>query len=406
MYKNSIVNNSDLNEAHRAQIIKIIHQKEIQSEICTRAELSKITGLTQASITKIVSPLIDEGIVVESGIIKGNGNRRAIGLMLNSENYRVVGVKFSRHMFTVGMFDISGRLYEQKETEFNIDTDPDIVLGNMKKLIRIFLDKYENVAGIGIAVPGPYIKQEGHIAIVSRMQAWHEVNFIREFEDEFDKPVFIEQDANAGAMAEWWFGNHKKPMNTLAYLLAGEGIGSGIVENEKLLLGKQGAASEIGHISIDYNGPRCECGNYGCLELYCSSQVMLSRAREIAPALFAGKDLARNDEYELIFGAARSGDKSIKKLMDEIAAYLAYGCVTLINSYNPDIIVIGDVFSRAADILLPEIKRVVRERTIPELYLEVEIVMSNLSVDPTLYGAAAIATDMVLGKPSTYLKAK
>jgi predicted NBD/HSP70 family sugar kinase len=92
--------------------------------------------------------------------------------------------------------------------------------------------------------------------------------------------------------------------------------------------------------------------------------------------------------------------------MNEIAEYIAYGCVTLINAYNPDIIVIGDVISKAGDILLPEIKRVARERAIPELYEEVEIVMSNLSIDPTLYGAAAIATDRVLSSPSRYLEAK
>ena len=406
MVINPIINNSDLNEAHRAQIVKIIHQKEIQNEICSRAELAKMTGLTQASITKIVAPLIDEGIVIESGIIKGNGNRRAIGLKLNTENNRVIGVKFSRHMYMVGMFDISGKFYEQTETEFDIEKDPAIVLKDMKEQIRNYLDKYKDVVAIGMAVPGPYLKNEGHIAIVSRMLAWHDVNFVREFENEFNKPFFIEQDANAGAMAEWWFGNHKKPMNTLAYFLMGEGVGSGIVENEKLLLGKQGAASEIGHISIDVNGPRCECGNYGCLELYSSTQALLGRAKKAAPSLFTDKKLKRADEYELIFKAARDGNEAITELMNEMAGYIAYGCVTLINAYNPDIIVIGDVISKASDILLPEIKRIVEERTIPELYSQVDIVMSRLSVDPTLYGAAAIATDKVLGKPSQYLTAK
>ncbi|WP_026527891.1 ROK family transcriptional regulator [Butyrivibrio sp. VCD2006] len=406
MVKNPIINNSDLNEAHRAQIVKIIHQKEKQNEICSRAELAKMTGLTQASITKIVAQLIDEGIVIESGIVKGNGNRRAIGLKLNSENNLVVGVKFQRHMYTIGMFDISGKFYEQTETEFDIEKDPAIVLKDMKKQIRYYLDKYEDVVAIGMAVPGPYLRNEGHIAIVSRMLAWHDVNFVREFENEFSKPVFIEQDANAGAMAEWWFGNHKKPMNTLAYFLMGEGVGSGIVVNEEILLGKLGAASEIGHISIDVNGPRCECGNYGCLELYSSTQALLNRAKKAVPSLFTDKKLKRADEYELIFKAARDGNEVVTELMNEMAGYIAYGCVTLINSYNPDIIVIGDVISKASDILLPEIKRIVEERTIPELYSQVDIVMSELSVDPTLYGAAAIATDKVLGKPSQYLTAK
>ncbi len=406
MGNNPIVNNSDMNEAHRAQLLKIIHQKELQNEICSRAELAKMTGLTQASITKIVASLIESGIVLETGIIKGSGNRRAIGLKLNSEKNCVIGVKFSRYMYTVGMFDISGKFYEQTEVEFDITDDPKIVLKDIKKLIREYLDKNENVVAIGMAVPGPYLKNEGHIAVVSQMMSWHDVNFLKEFENEFDKPFFIEQDANAGAMAEWWFGNHKKPMNTLAYFLMGEGVGSGIVENEKLLFGKQGAASEVGHISIDYRGPRCECGNYGCLELYCSTRVMLARAKEALPSIFTDKKHKRLDDYDVIFEAARKGDGAILDIMKEMAQYIAYGCVTLINAYNPDIIVIGDVISKAGDILLPQIKRIVEERTIPELFSQVDIMMSELSVDPTLYGAAAIATDRVLGKPSEYLTAK
>ncbi|WP_022761840.1 ROK family transcriptional regulator [Butyrivibrio sp. AD3002] len=406
MDNNPIVNNSDMNEAHRAQLLKIIHQKELQNEICSRAELAKMTGLTQASITKIVASLIESGIVLETGIIKGSGNRRAIGLKLNSEKNCVIGVKFSRYMYTVGLFDISGKFYKQTEVEFDITDDPKIVLKDMKKLIREYLDKNENVVAIGMAVPGPYLKNEGHIAVVSHMMSWHDVNFLKEFENEFDKPFFIEQDANAGAMAEWWFGNHKKPMNTLAYFLMGEGVGSGIVENEKLLFGKQGAASEVGHISIDYRGPRCECGNYGCLELYCSTRVMLARAKEALPSIFTDKKHNRIDDYDVIFEAARKGDGVILDIMKEMAQYIAYGCVTLINAYNPDIIVIGDVISKAGDILLPHIKRIVEERTIPELFSQVDIMMSELSVDPTLYGAAAIATDRVLGKPSEYLTAK
>ncbi|SEL40975.1 MULTISPECIES: ROK family transcriptional regulator [unclassified Butyrivibrio] len=406
MDNNPIVNNSDMNEAHRAQLLKIIHQKELQNEICSRAELAKMTGLTQASITKIVASLIESGIVLETGIIKGSGNRRAIGLKLNSEKNCVIGVKFSRYMYTVGLFDISGKFYKQTEVEFDITDDPKIVLKDMKKLIREYLDKNENVVAIGMAVPGPYLKNEGHIAVVSHMMSWHDVNFLKEFENEFDKPFFIEQDANAGAMAEWWFGNHKKPMNTLAYFLMGEGVGSGIVENEKLLFGKQGAASEVGHISIDYRGPRCECGNYGCLELYCSTRVMLARAKEALPSIFTDKKHNRIDDYDVIFEAARKGDGAILDIMKEMAQYIAYGCVTLINAYNPDIIVIGDVISKAGDILLPQIKRIVEERTIPELFSQVDIMMSELSVDPTLYGAAAIATDRVLGKPSEYLTAK
>ena len=399
---NPIVNSTDLNEVHRASIVKILQR----NENCSRAEIAKLTGLTQASITKIVASLIDMGIVSEAGTIKGNGNRRAIGLRLNSEMNLVIAIRFSRFMYTVGVFDISGRFYEKEETEFDVKEDPAKVLSKIKSMVHRYLDTYENVVAIGMALPGPYIRKKGHIAIVSRMEAWHNVNFIKEFEDEFGKPVFIEQDANAGAMAEWWFGNHSSDMSTLAYLLVGEGVGSGIVNDGKLLLGAQGAASEVGHISIDMNGPKCECGNYGCLEMYCSTPVVLNRAKQGIPELFGSAKKKRTDEHNLLYRAAREGNEKSKQLIEETARYIGYGCVNLINAYDPDVIVIGDVLSQAGDILLPTIKEVVKERAIPELYEKIRIEISELEVDPTLYGAAAIATDMVLSKPSIYLNIK
>ncbi len=388
-----------MNEAHRAHIVKILNR----NGVCSRAEMAKMTGLTQASITKITAALIDEGILSETGVIKGNGNRRAIGLQLNSEKNLIIAVKFSRYVITIGVFDISGKYYTSTEFEFVEQDEPADVLGDIKKNIRKYLQEYENVVAIGMAVPGPYLKYKGHIAIISRLSAWNEVNFEKEFKDEFHIPVFIEQDANAGAMAEWWFGDHKRPITSLAYMLMGEGVGSGIVVENNLLLGKLGTASEIGHVSIDINGPRCECGNYGCLELYCSVPVILQRAKQEIPEIFDNDIHKRTDDYNVIFNAARGGNTDAMKLLKQVAKYIAYGCVTLINAYNPDIIVIGDVLAKAGDILLPVVLDTVKKRAIPELFSEVDIRFSELPIDPTLYGAAAIATDKVLSRPSDYL---
>ncbi len=400
MIKNTVGNNnSDLTEMNRSAIVKILQQ----NEICSRADIAKQMGLTQASITKIVAVLIEMDIVTEVGSIKGSGNRRSIGLKLNAEKNQVIGVKFARHMFAVGVFDIMGKVYTQKETEYSIDQDEQVVLSAMKEQINDMLREYENVVAIGLALPGPYLREEGRIAMITRMPIWHNINFIKEFKNEFNKPLFIEQDANAGALAEWWFGDHKKPLHTLAYLLDGEGLGSGIVENGNLLLGMQGTGSELGHISVDVHGPRCECGNYGCLEMYCSAPAMLKMAHQKVPEYFVKEYQNRAEACNAVFDAARNGNEKALEVVHEIAEYIGYGCVTLINAYNPDIIVIGDSVSQGGDLLLPTIKEVVKQRTIPELHNKVQIKLSNLPVDSTLYGAAAIATDRVLRRPSEYL---
>ena len=392
-------NTTDLTEMNRSAIVRILQQ----NEICSRAEIAKMMGLTQASITKLVGYLIDMGIVSEVGIVKGSGNRRSIGIRLNAEKNLVIGVKFARHVFAIGVFDISGKLYTQSETEFGLDENAGKVLSQMKDQIQKLLDEYSNVVAIGLALPGPYLRKEGRIAMVTRMPSWHNINFIDELKNEFDKPVFIEQDANAGALAEWWFGNHGRPLSSLTYFLVGEGVGSGVVDHDSLLMGNQGIASEVGHISIDYNGLPCECGNKGCLELYCSTMAFLKRAGEELPELFNEKYKNRVEACDRVFEAAREGNEKAKKLVDEIAFYIGLGCVTLINAYDPEIIVIGDSISKGDELILPTVKKIVEERTIPEIHNRVKIEISTLSIDPTLYGAAAIATDRVLRKPSEYL---
>lgn len=392
-------NNSDLTEMNRSVIVKILQQREV----CSRADIARITGLTQASITKITATLIDMGIISEVGTIKGNGNRRSIGLKLNSEDKQIIGVKFSRQMFTVGVFDIAGKLYTMNSTGIEPGQDVGEVLGEMKKQIADTLKRNKNVVAIGMAVPGPFFREKGRIALLTTMPGWSDVNFITEFKDEFNKPLFIEQDANAGALAEWWFGNHGRPLTTLAYILAGEGIGSGIVDNGNLLLGMKGIASEVGHISIDVNGPVCECGNHGCLELYCREAAFIDMAIGEIPGFAGRKFRSSREACEGVFALAREGNRKAVKVVNETARYLGYGCINIINAYSPDIIVIGDTLSAGCDMLIPKIRETIKERMIPEIYENVRIEASGLSINPTLLGAAAIATDRVLERPSEYL---
>lgn len=387
-------NNSDLTEMNRSVILRAIKEKGI----CSRSELANLTGLTNAAISKIISALLEIGIVRETGLIKGNANRRSIGLQLNGKQYQVIGVKFARHMFAVGVFDITGKVYEQCETSYEIQEDYANVIEKVKQQIRTYINKYPNIVAIGCALPGPYLRHEGRIAVITQMsRKWHNVDFISEFKDAFRIPVFLEHDANSGALAEWWFGNHSHHLKTLIYFLVGEGVGAGIVEQGRLLLGTDGTAGEIGHISIDVNGPVCECGNYGCLELYCCAGAILQKyAERIAP----GASPIR--KCKQLFEAARNGDRQAIEIVQETARYIGYGCVMLINAYNPDMICIGDIVSEGSDLMLDTIRNVVKERVIPELYRRAQIRITDFEIDPILYGAAALATDEILRVPSAF----
>ncbi len=395
-------NNTDLTEMNRSAIIKILQK----NEICTRAEIARLTGLTQAAITKIIATLIEMGVVSESGSIGGFGNRRAIGLTLNADKYKVLGVKFARNVFAVGVFDIRGKLYSQKQTSYSTKENKYEVISKIKAQIQNELNNNPDIVAIGLAVPGPYLREEGRIAIISQMTDWYDVNFIKEFSSAFSVPVFIEHDANAGALATWWFGERDNSISTLAYLYVGDGVGSGVIENGNLLLGSQGASCEIGHISIDVNGKPCDCGNYGCLELYTSVPAMLNQARERLPEIFLDEKSDNKELCAVLFSRARNGDQKALEVVEYTARHLAYGCVLLINAYNPDVIVIGDIMAQGGDLLLPTIQKVIDERVLSDLKEKVTIEISGLTIDPTLYGAAAGATEQVLRTPTLFFSNK
>jgi len=393
-------NNNDVLEMNRSLILKLLKQKEI----CSRADLAKAAGLTKAAITKIVAALINMGIISEVGLIEAKLGRRSIGLQLNGDLYQVIGVKFSRLSFSIGVFDICGKAYAQQTTSIQMSNDPNNILENMKHKIQNYLDKFEKIVAIGVAVPGPYLRHEGKIALMTGFPGWKSDDFKDEFEKEFKTTVFIEHDANAGALAEWWFGERDPDKRVLVNFLVSQGVGAGIVSNGNLIIGSQGIAGEVGHISVDVNGEKCECGNYGCLENYCSAIALVKRAKqELSKYPDSGLNQYENLTYHDVFNELLKGDSLAIQLVQYTGRYIGYGIVTIINAYNPDVVIVSDIMARGGKVLLSAIKSVVKERVIPELSSHVEIKLSSFSIDPVLYGAAALAIDRVLTLPSVFL---
>lgn len=397
-------NQNYLSEMNQSLVLKLLQR----NGICSRVELSKLTGLTQASITKIVSVLIEKELIVEAGLISGKYGRRSIGLRLNMEKFHVAAVKFERKSFSVGVFDLSGRLCENQKYSIGFEEGPRDVLNAMKREVQNRLDKYHDVIAIGMAVPGPYLREEGKIALMTEFPQWDQISFRDELTHSFSVPFYIEHDANAGALANWWFGSYhsrQRETKVLAHMIASEGIGAGIITEDGLLLGHQGAAGEIGHISVDVEGEKCECGNRGCLELYCSAIALLKKAKSEVEShpesiLAEFKEL----KYEDIFEAMKAQDKVAVRLVHEAAKYLGYGVVNLINAYNPDTVVISDIMTQGGVQMLEWIQDTVKERVVPQLFENLEICFDDSDIDPVLQGAAALAIDKILSKPGQLIK--
>lgn len=396
-------NNEDLLALNRALVTQHIKRQGV----CSRAELANETGLTQASITKIIAGLIEHDIVKETGFIVGEKGRRSIGIALNADAYKIIGVKLSRKSFSVGLFDIGGNHYEIHSKPIDIFDMVSNTIDRIKEIIDKFLLENSEVVAIGIAVPGPYLVTEGKIVMMSEVPGWENISLRDAFIKDYDIPVFIEHDANAGALAEWWFGPHNMKKGVMVHVLAGEGIGAGIVVDGHVLRGRNGIAGEIGHMSIDMNGRKCSCGNRGCMETYCSSIAFVKEAKE-GLKYFPNSQLNTCTEITAddIFNLAKAGDDYALDLVLKVGYYLGCGLANIVNAYDPDIIVISDIMSHGGDILLNEVERVVKERVWDCISQKLTIEYSSFEVETILYGAAAIATDRFLKDPSQFLSQK
>jgi predicted NBD/HSP70 family sugar kinase len=393
-------NLEDIQEMNRSLLLKLIRKYRI----CTRAQLAKETGLKQASITKIIASLIELGIVREVGVVDGEKGRRSIGISINNHLYKFIGVKLSRKSFSIGVYDLFGEEYKFKSEKIDMLNGATVTLNKMKMVVQELMREYEDVAAIGIAIPGPFLKTKGKIAIITELPGWENIDIKDEFDKTFSIPVFVEHDANAAALAEWWFSENHFENGVMVNLLAGEGVGAGIIIDGQLFAGSQGMAGEVGHMSIDYNGRKCSCGSYGCLEKYCTTYVLIKETKE---NLKQYPESILNDDADLttegIFEAMELGDELAVEMVQLMGQYMGYGIVNIANVYNPNWVIISETMSRGGEVLLQSIRETVRPRLLCSVYENISIQITEFSNDSILYGAAAIAADNFLKSPNRYL---
>ena len=390
-------------ETNRSRIMQHLYHNGISS----RAQIAKALRLTPAAITKITAQLIEANIIEETGDFGGAKNRRSIGLALGTTRFHVIGVKFARSLVQIGVFDLAGNQSSLTTLPYVSNNTIDTTIATVHSTIEQLLHEDPTIKAIGMAVPGPYLRKNGHTAVVSSMQGWRDINFIDEFADSFTVPVFIEQDARAGVLANSLFDQESNTDNTsLAYYLVGEGVGLGVIENGRIINGALGTATEIGHVSIDINGRPCDCGNIGCLERYCSTPAIHQMLIDDGTIVKDAASMSHTEACRALFALAHNGNKAALAMIRTIGTYVGYGCLIIFNAFNPQTVVIGDIVSEAGQPLLDQIKTTVRQRAIPEIYESTTIRLTSMPTDAAVLGAAAVAISYFLDHPSEFFDLK
>lgn len=314
---------------------------------------------------------------------------------MKKEKY-ALGVDIGGTNIKIGVVSDSGKIVFKTMLPTNRKGGPDEVISQLKKGIKsILAEKKYKIKGIGIGAAGSVTSKKGTVSNPPNVPGWKVVNIVKIIKDEFNISVFIDNDANSAAIGEMLFGAGKKN-NSFALITLGTGVGGGLIIDRKIFQGSTGAAGEIGHISIDHNGRKCNCGSYGCVEAYVGNHYLMKIVKEELVEHKNSKilKLINNDTKLLtpiiINKAAKSGDKYAKQIVERVGYYVGCALSSVANLLDIDTFIIGGGVSAFGKPLTDSIKKSLRNNVLKVLKSRIKVSQAKLKNDAGMIGAASL----------------
>ncbi len=301
-----------------------------------------------------------------------------------------------------GLIDRNGNIIFKSKCPSNAQLGASRLLDNLSHELKELLVRYADyeITGIGVATAGQIDPVTGKVLYATpNIPGYTGFDLKGIFESEFGLRTFVENDVNAATIGEVWKGSGIGARKILC-ITVGTGIGGCIMFDGKVEHGILGSAGEVGHIIIDYGGRPCNCGNRGCLEQYASASAMIRdftlRLKNGEKSLITELPAEEKDiDAQLIFSAAKKGDKLANEVIDEFVKYLGTGIISLVHTLNPELVIIGGGISAEGEYLSDKIDKYVRKFAMPSFMRNFRIVTANLGNDAGIMGAAKNAFDNI-----------
>lgn len=399
---NMVSTSRDLKRSNRSHLLNLLYF----NEPTTRLDLSHLSGLSPATVTKIIGELIAENIVIEIGVEDSHGGRPRTTLRINHQYGCFIGVDVGETHVYVELFDVklnsvSDIKFALKSNEILPQDITTLIVDGVRTLQASSNIRDETVLGVGIGVPG-IVDRSGGVSIFAPNWGWRNVALLRLLQHELNLPILLDNGAQAMALAETWFGAGKGLKN-LAVLLIGTGIGSGMIADGKLYRGTSNSAGEWGHTCIDPNGPPCRCGSRGCVEAFAGARAIVEHLRVSSPESPILNCETQVDMIRALRDAATAGDVAALEVLDRVGQKLGVGIANLVNLFNPQMIVIGGWSgTMLGGLMLPRIQQTVQQYALAQPMANTGITLSRLGWDAVSLGAATLALQaFLLGENGT-----
>ncbi|HEX8194660.1 MAG TPA: ROK family transcriptional regulator [Pyrinomonadaceae bacterium] len=375
--KTEVARSNTIRNINRQIVLNYVREREPIS----RAEIAKQTELQRSTVSAIVDSLVTEGFIKEIGVGESSGGRKPTLLQLRKDQPVAVGVDITPTTTSVALANLAGEILEQQSFQTSPDGEKTFEQ-IIKRLLKIKSKLKSDSVEIGVSVPGLVDAATGIVSYVPYFQ-WKHWNLKQKIERAAELPVVIDNDANAIALAELWFGGLEHTVKNFVSVLVAEGIGTGIIFDGQIYRGNQGAAGEFGHMVVgSKNKVVCSCGSTQCWEAFASNKATLARFNDLTDR--------KAENVEEVFSLALEQNAEALRIVNETTRYLALGIVNLIVGLSPEIIVISGKITRIWSLIERQLLETV-ETNIRQKLPEIQIKASTLGEQPTLQGAISLS---------------
>ena len=366
-----------------------------------RSELSQKTNLTKMTVGNIVSELLSADLIAESEAERSSAatGRKPSFYTLSPTSPCICGMLIKRKLLQIILSDFGGNIFYQKERRYT-------TLDSAQDLLDIMVGLYRDcaaatdrrIAAVGIACVGPLDSTRGYILNPPYFHGIEDYPIVEKIREVTGLPTYLVNDATAGALSEMMFGKGTGIPN-FAYLHIMNGIGMGLVLNRKLYDGNLGQSGEIGHTSINFNGPQCVCGNRGCLDLYASTDAMRARIRQLS-RFYPESPLVAipSPDWRQIVTAGDQRDPLALVALEEFCSYIAYSLTNAINLLDLSTVIVGYSSNEDGTIVEELIAHKLNELVMSARHEPITVEHSRFRGDAPLIGSVALVADKIFNQ--------
>ena len=315
--------------------------------------------------------------------------------MAVKEKY-AIGVDLGGTSIKLGIVSQQGRIIKKTAVETKAEDGPDSVIAQIKYGINILLHKNKyKIHGIGIGSPGVVSSEKTTVEYPPNFPGWTKINLGSIIKKEFNLKVMVDNDAHAAAIGEMIFGAGRN-INSFVMITLGTGVGGGIVFNRKIFRGEHGGAGEVGHITIDYKGEKCNCGSFGCIEAYAGNAYLIRRVKELLvnyPDSLIWDLISENPDNltpKIIDAAALKGDVFAQQVIYDLGFFLGAAFTSVSNLLNISTFIIGGGVAGFGDPLFKTIKEIMVQRVLTPLRPKIKVIPAKLKNDAGIKGASSL----------------